>query len=61
MIGYGHSFDIWEEYGITLDLGHEIGFNNEWLSRESIEARLGSMEPGYAKYLTAVIDHRSGS
>jgi len=29
MVGISHSFDLIKEYGITLDLGEEVGFNNE--------------------------------
>ncbi len=29
IIGLGHSFTLVEEYGITLDLGEEIGFNSD--------------------------------
>ena len=28
MIGISHSFDLIEEYGITLDLGQELNYNN---------------------------------
>ena len=29
MVGVGHSIDLIEDYGVTLDLGFEVGYNNE--------------------------------
>ncbi len=30
LLGIGHSLDVIEEYGVTLDLGYEVGFNHEF-------------------------------